>query len=79
MKPAHIAKPTPGIKMPMPKVHKAAPTPKAHVPRAAPAKVAKVPTAKVPTGIPALKLPTIPEHREKLAGMASTPKKGKQS
>lgn len=66
---AHVAKPTPGIKMPQYKIHKAAPAPK-------PAKE-RAPSAKRLTA-PAPRLPTIPQHREKLAGMApSAPKKGK--
>lgn len=68
---AHVTKPTPGIKMPKYHVQKAAPAPK-------PQKQAKTPTAKRLTS-PALKLPTIPQHREKLAGMVPpASKKGKQ-
>lgn len=68
---AHVTKPTAPIKMPQYKAKNlpAAPKPKAP---------AKPHTAKSTTPSPSVKLPTIPQHREKLAGMVpSVPKKGK--
>jgi hypothetical protein len=70
---AHVVKPTAGIKMPQYKVSKPAPTPKA----------AKTPHAAKPNvkSTPTIKLPTISQHREKLADLAPQPgaKKGKTS
>lgn len=74
---AHVTKSTPGIKMPQYKQQKISAPPKAKVQHV---KLAHVPKPSVKS-TPALKLPTISQHREKLADLGSTapPKKGKST
>lgn len=69
---AHVAKPTQGIKMPVYKTSKIKPMPKTK------AAVPHVPKPNVKS-TPVIKLPTIPQHREKLADLGTPPKKGKSS
>lgn len=69
---AHVTKPTTGIKMPKYPVAKVKPM--AHAKEAA--VHANRPNVK---STPAIRLPTIPQHREKLADLGAKPKKGKDS
>lgn len=72
MKKPHVTKPTAGIKMPHYHTQKL-PQPAKQKPE----HISKPQSAKRPTS-PSVRLPTIPQHREKLAGMVPpAPKKGK--